>query len=101
MRVQKFLDISLLQIGESFLWNLIGRHKDIPYFILLVGDIPEIIKCFKRKLPLAAFRSVVFHLSMDSSIFTMQSAMMYYLQHLLTLTRVSFSPAYKILEKVP
>jgi hypothetical protein len=69
--------------------------------MLLVGNILEIIKSFKWRLPLAAFRAVVFCLSMDSPVFTMQSGTMYYFQHLLTLKTFSFSSAYKTLEKVP
>jgi hypothetical protein len=37
MRVEKFLDISLLQISESFSWNFTGYKKDVLYFF------PEVI----------------------------------------------------------
>lgn len=33
MRVEKFLDISLLQISESFSWNFTGYKKDVLYLI--------------------------------------------------------------------
>jgi hypothetical protein len=43
MRVENFLDISLLGIWQPFPWNFSGCHKDNPYLVLLVGESPEII----------------------------------------------------------
>jgi hypothetical protein len=37
MRFEKFLDISLLQISESFSWNFRGYKKDVLYLT------PEVI----------------------------------------------------------
>jgi hypothetical protein len=48
MRVKNFLDISLLQIWESFPLNFTGLHEDVPYFILLVGEPPEIINFYQN-----------------------------------------------------
>jgi hypothetical protein len=36
MRFEKFLNISLLQISESFSWNFTGYKKDVLYLILEV-----------------------------------------------------------------
>jgi hypothetical protein len=34
-----------------------GKYEDVPYFVLLVGELLYVINCFRSKLPLAAIQS--------------------------------------------
>jgi hypothetical protein len=54
MRVKNFLDISLLQIWET--WNFMGKHMDVSYIVFLVGNALEVI-CFETNLLSAAIQS--------------------------------------------
>jgi hypothetical protein len=54
MRVQNFLDISLLKIWETFSRNFIGYLEDVPYVVLLVEEYLEVINCSRPKLLPAA-----------------------------------------------
>jgi hypothetical protein len=53
VRVEKFLNFSLLQICDSFSRNFTTKHEDVPYLILLDVESLKLIKCFRPELPAA------------------------------------------------
>jgi len=48
---ENFLDIGLLHIWESLFYNFKHEHEDVTYYIPLCGDLPEVFKVFRAKLP--------------------------------------------------
>jgi hypothetical protein len=58
-----------------------NQHKEVPYLFLSDGELVEGINCLRPKLFQQAFRAVDFGSSMDSFIFTIQSAVLLDFQH--------------------
>jgi len=75
MRVRNFLFIIIFNTWEY--WNFTNQHKDVPGLVLSNGELMEGVNCLRPKLFQQPFIAMDFSSSMDSFIFTIQSAVLH------------------------
>lgn len=69
-RVKKFSHYSLLKIWESSFWNFAGQHKDVPNFVLVLGNSQKSVCSLQHNFYQQPFKASACSFSFR---FTMQS----------------------------